>query len=148
MRLLRGSIIGMVLWAALPAVAEVSDQQVGAVVQALKEAAPQGNNGLYSPWKVTPGIIPNWSKQCIGHTLTPTQFDANPTQAQSVVSCIARRELNKQLRATGNNETASVKNFACWWMTGDSANTSCNTGATGAYVQKVLRAYKQAAMNR
>lgn len=135
----------MVLWVALPAIAEISDKQVGAVVQALREAAPKSSNELYSPWKVTPGIIPSWSKQCIGQALTPAQFDANQAQAQSVVSCIARRELNKQLRSTGNNETASVKNFACWWMTGNSTGADCNSGATGAYVQKVLRAYKQAA---
>lgn len=135
-------IVGMVLWAALPATAEVSDKQVGAMVQALREAAPKSNDGLYSPWKVTAQIIPSWSKQCVGRSLTPSEFGADQEAAQKVVSCISRRELTKQMRATGNNEMASVRNYACWWMTGQ--YSGCNSGPTGTYVEKVLSAYKRA----
>lgn len=146
MKLLTSAMVAsMILSAALPATAEVSDTQVGAVVQALKQAAPKSNNELYSPWKVTATIIPSWSKQCLGRTLTPTQFNTDQEAARKVVSCITRRELNKQLRTTNNNETA-VRNFACWWMSG--SYSGCSSGPTGTYVQNVLRYYKQAAASR
>lgn len=144
MRLLFGGlIISLGLWA-LPGAAQVSNAQVGALVEALRRAAPQTgtqNDGLYSEWQVTPGIIPNWSKQCIGRELTPTQFEANPVMARGIVTCIMRRELQKQYRANGNNESVAVPRTACWWMTGNA--TGCNNGPTAAYTQKVVRFYQQ-----
>lgn len=122
----------------------VSDTQVAAMVEALRQAAPQTgiqNDGLYSQWQVKPETLKGWSKYCLKRELTPTQFENSPETARSVISCITRRELNKQFAATKNNETASVRAVACWWMTGN--YTGCNSGFTAAYVQKVVGFYQQ-----
>jgi hypothetical protein len=122
----------------------VSDAQVTAMVEALRRAAPQTgkvNDGLYSDWQVQPGTVKAWSKFCLKKEVSPTQFENNPATARQVVSCITRRELDKQLRATKNNETAAVSGVACWWMTGN--YTGCNSGFTGTYVKKVVGFYQQ-----
>lgn len=139
--LLSGIIAGVGLWA-MPGYAQVNDTQLNAFVEALRLSAPpnRANDGMYSQWQVLPGIIGSWTKQCVGKEMTPAQFEADSAAARRTVSCIMRRELNKQFRATSNNETAAVRNAACWWMTG---NTSCSSGPTATYVQKVLDAYKQ-----
>lgn len=143
MRLLLSGLIASVVLSALPVQAQqVTNKQVGALVEALRLAAPKTatkNDGLYSEWQVTPGIIPNWSKKCTGRELTPTQFESNPVAARNVVSCIARRELQKQYPASGKNESVAVRRVACWWMTG--SYTGCNSGPTAAYVQQVARFY-------
>ncbi|MEH2108766.1 hypothetical protein [Nostoc sp.] len=123
---------------------QVSDAQVTAMVEALRLAAPQtgiANDGLYSEWQVKPETLKGWSKHCLKQELTPTQFENNPAKARQVVSCITRRELNKQFIANSNNETAAVRGVGCWWMTG--SYTGCNNGFTAAYVQKVVGFYQQ-----
>lgn len=122
----------------------VSDTQVAAMVEALRQAAPQTknpNDGYYSQWQVKPETLKGWSKTCLKRELTPTQFQNSPAIARRVVSCITRRELTNQFRATNNNEIASVRGAACWWMTG--SYTGCNKGFTAEYVQKVVRFYQQ-----
>jgi hypothetical protein len=122
----------------------VSDVQVAAMVEALRRAAPQtgsANDGLYSDWQVKPETLKGWSKYCLKQELTPTQFENSPKTAREIISCIMRRELNKQFAATNNNETAAVRGVACWWMTGN--YTGCNSGFTAAYVQKVVSFYRQ-----
>ncbi|MBR8833430.1 MAG: hypothetical protein DSM106950_05150 [Stigonema ocellatum SAG 48.90 = DSM 106950] len=122
---------------------QVSDAQVAAMVEALRRAAPQTNSpndGLYSEWKVQPETLKGWSRYCLKQELTPTQFEKTAI-ARKVVSCITRRELDKQLHATKNNETAAVRTVACWWMTGN--YTGCNSGFTSDYVQKVVGFYQQ-----
>ncbi|RUR76383.1 hypothetical protein DSM107007_46390 [Nostoc sp. PCC 7120 = FACHB-418] len=124
------------------------DVQVAALVEALRQAAPQtskANDGYYSAWQVKPETLRGWSRTCLKKEVTPTQFENNPALARQVVSCITRRELNNQFRATGNNETAAVRGVACWWMTG--AYTGCNTGFTATYVQKVAGFYQQQRAN-
>ena len=151
---MRKNTIPLLLWGvavsfALPSLLAqaqqvVSDTQVAAIVEALRQAAPQTgiqNDGLYSEWQVKPETLKGWSKYCLKRELTPTQFENSPVTARSVISCITRRELNKQIAATRNNETASVRAVACWWMTGN--YTGCNSGFTGAYVQKVVGFYQQ-----
>jgi hypothetical protein len=146
MRLL---ISGMIISLGLsPLVAQaqqpVSDTQVTALVEALRLTAPQTkspNDGLYSEWQVKPETLKGWTRTCLKKELTPTQFASNPKIARQVVSCITRRELNNQFRATKNNELASVRGVACWWMTG--SYTGCNNGFTANYVQKVVRFYQQ-----
>ncbi|ALF54244.1 hypothetical protein ACX27_17580 [Nostoc piscinale CENA21] len=128
----------------VPAQQSVSETQVAAMVEALRKAAPQTgkvNDGLYSDWQVQPGTVKAWSKFCLKKELTPTQFENNPATARQIISCITRRELDKQLRATNNNETAAVNGVACWWMTGN--YTGCNSGFTAAYVRKVVAFYQQ-----
>jgi len=122
----------------------ISDTQVAAMVEALRQAAPQTknpNDGLYSEWQVKPETLKGWTKTCLKRELTPTQFENSPAIARQVVSCITRRELTNQFRATNNNEIASVRGAACWWMTG--SYTGCNKGFTAEYVQKVVRFYQQ-----
>lgn len=142
--LLSGVIVSLGL---LPSLAQaqqpVSDAQVAAMVEALRQAAPQTknpNDGLYSEWQVKPETLKGWSRTCLKRELTPTQFENSPAIARSVVSCITRRELTNQFAAT-KNEIASVRGAACWWMTGN--YTGCNKGFTGDYVQKVVRFYQQ-----
>ena len=144
--LLRGLLVSLALWT-LPAQAQqVSKPQVEAMVEALRLAAPKTgvqDDGLYSQWQITPGIIPSWSKQCLGREVTPKQLESSPAVARNIVSCIVRRELPKQYAAISNkNETTAVRRTACWWMTGNA--TSCTNGQTAKYVQNVVRFYQQA----
>ncbi|MHC5613834.1 MAG: hypothetical protein ACYTXA_23275 [Nostoc sp.] len=143
--LLNGVIVSLGL---LPLLAQaqqpVSDTQVAAIVEALRQAAPQiknPNDGLYSQWQVKPETLKGWSKTCLKRELTPAQFENSPAIARQVVSCIMRRELSNQLDATNNNEIASVRGAACWWMTGN--YTGCEKGFTADYVQKVVRFYQK-----
>lgn len=122
----------------------VSDAQVATMVEALRRAAPQTgkpNDGLYSEWQVKPETLKGWSKNCLKKELTPTEFENNPAIARQVVSCITRREFNKQFTASGNNETEAVGSVACWWMTGN--YTGCNSGFTATYVKKVVNFFQQ-----
>lgn len=140
--LLYGIMISVGLWA-MPGDAQVKDNQLNAFVEALRRAAPPNkpNDGMYSDWQVLPGIIPSWTKQCVGKEMTPAQFDADSAAARRTVTCIALREVNNQLKATRNNQTAAVRRAACWWMTGNA--TGCQNGATASYVQRVLSFYQQ-----
>lgn len=139
---LTGLALSVGLWA-MPGTAQSTDKQVNAFVDALRQAAPpqSPNDGMYSAWQVLPGIIPDWTKRCIGQQMTPAQFEANEDAARRTVTCIARRELNNQMKATGNNETSAVRGAACWWMTGK--YSGCNSGFQGQYVQKVVSVYQQ-----
>ncbi len=143
--LFRGLLVSLALWT-LPAQAQqVSKPQVEAMVDALRLAAPKTSvqdDGLYSQWQITPGIIPSWSKQCLGREVTPKQLENSPTVARSIVSCIMNRELPKQYAASNKNEITAVRRTACWWMTGNP--TSCTSGQTAKYVQNVERFYQQA----
>ncbi|MFB2835691.1 hypothetical protein [Floridanema evergladense] len=123
---------------------QVSDAQVNAMVEALRKAAPPNreNDGMYSDWQVLPGIIPDWTKRCLGRQLTPAEFESDAKAARETVACIARRELNRLYSATGN-ETAAVRGAACWWMTGK--DNACTSGGTATYVQRVLGFYQQQA---
>jgi hypothetical protein len=140
--LLTGIVLSVGLWA-MPGTTQSTDSQVNAFVEALRQAAPpqSPNDGMYSAWQVLPGIIPNWTKRCIGKQMTPAQFEADATAARNTVTCIARRELNNQMKATGNNATAAVRGAACWWMTGK--YSGCNSGFQATYVKKVVEAYQQ-----
>jgi cell division septation protein DedD len=144
-----GLIASTALLTALPTQAQPSGSQITAMVDALRMAAPKTDtavDGLYSPWKVKPGIIPSWSKQCVGRELTAVQFGDSPETAREVVSCIMRRELNKQFSATNNDETAAVRRVACWWLTGN--YTGCSSGTQAAYVQRVLGFYQEEGSNQ
>ncbi|MEA5581703.1 hypothetical protein VB620_10165 [Nodularia harveyana UHCC-0300] len=122
----------------------VSNAQVAATVEALRQSAPQTgieNDGLYSEWQVKPETIKAWSKYCLQRELTATQFEDSPVTARFIVSCITRRELNNQFKTSSNNETKAVHGVACWWMTG--SYTGCDQGFTATYVQKVVGFYQQ-----
>lgn len=144
--LLAGTIISFGLSSLLVARAQqpkASDTQVTAMVEALRQSAPTNapNDGLYSDWQVMPGTVKLWTKYCLKKELTPAQFENNPGTAREVISCVVRRELDKQFRAIPNNETAVVNSVACWWMTGQ--YTGCNSGFTADFVKKVADNYKK-----
>ncbi|MCD8487037.1 hypothetical protein QQ054_06405 [Oscillatoria amoena NRMC-F 0135] len=148
MRLLKGVLVAsfatLGLWV-LPANAQsVTQAQVGALVEALRRAAPQtgqANDGLYSDWKVKGENIPRWSRFCTGREMTPAQFQANPQQARAIMNCIVEDLLKEEYAASRNNERTAVLRSAAWWMTGDS--TQYNNSAIAAYTQRVLSFYEQ-----
>ncbi|MBE9181237.1 ARC6/PARC6 family protein [Oculatella sp. LEGE 06141] len=128
----------------LPAHAQVTDAQVGALVEALRQAAPQtgnANDGLYSDWQIKPENIPRWSRSCTGRELTPAQFEANTTAARNILVCVMRDVLRDEYQASGNNEELAVRRAAAWWMTGDP--TRYGSGDTATYTQRVLSFYRQ-----
>lgn len=130
----------------LPASAQITDRQVGALVEALRQAAPQtgtDNDGLYSQWQVKPENIPRWSRSCIGREITPEQFDGSPVTARSILTCVMRDVLQDEYGDSSNNETLAVRRAAAWWMTGDP--TQYDRGTTADYTQQVLRLYQQQA---
>ncbi|WP_199305943.1 hypothetical protein [Pseudanabaena sp. FACHB-2040] len=129
---------------ALPAQAQVSDRQVAALVEALRQAAPQtgrADDGLYSDWQIMPGNIPRWSRSCIGRELSPTEFEASPDAARSVVTCVMRDVLQDEYDASGNDEMLAVRRSAAWWMRGDPSQY--NSSEIADYVQQVVNAYGQ-----
>lgn len=142
--LLFGSLIISIGLPALAAAAEaVTDAQVSALVEALRQAAPPqaANDGMYSQWQVLPGNISRWAKFCTKQDLTPQQFEADATKAKAIVTCIARDLLRDEYKVSGNNEAAAIRRAACWWMTGES--TACKSGATATYADKVVSVYQQ-----
>jgi hypothetical protein len=142
--LLFGSLIIGLGLQALPAAAQsVTDAQVSALVEALRQAAPPqtANDGMYSQWQVLPNNISRWAKFCTKQALTPQQFEADATKAKSIVTCIVGDLLRDEYKASSNNELTAVRRAACWWMTGDSA--ACKSGATATYADKVISVYQQ-----
>ncbi len=141
--LLSSLIISLGLQTLPAAAAAVTDAQVSALVEALRQAAPPqtANDGMYSQWQVLPGNISRWAKFCTKQDLTPQQFEADATKAKSIVTCIVGDLLRDEYKASGNNETAAVRRAACWWMTGESA--ACKTGATATFADKVVSVYQQ-----
>ena len=142
--LLFGSLIIGLGLQALPAAAQsVTDAQVSALVEALRQAAPPqtANDGMYSQWQVLPNNISRWAKFCTKQALTPQQFEADATKAKSIVTCIVGDLLRDEYKASSNNELTAVLRAACWWMTGDSA--ACKSGATATYADKVISVYQQ-----
>ncbi|HEY9612121.1 hypothetical protein, partial [Allocoleopsis sp.] len=145
--LLSTLIMSAGLWT-LPVNAQVSDAQVGALVEALRQAAPQTgtvDDGLYSEWQIKPENIPRWSKQCIGRELTTTQFESSPVTARAILVCVMRDVLREQYSASGNNEFVAVQRAASWWMSGDP--NQYNNAPTNSYVQTVLSSYQQQRSN-
>lgn len=141
--LLFGSLIISLGLQTLPATAAVTDAQVSALVEALRQSAPPqtANDGMYSQWQVLPGNISRWAKFCTKQDLTPQQFEADATKAKTIVTCIVGDLLRDEYKASANNETAAVRRAACWWMTGESA--ACKSGATATFANKVVSVYQQ-----
>ncbi|MBD2089868.1 hypothetical protein H6F67_08375 [Microcoleus sp. FACHB-1515] len=134
--------IGLSL-AVLPAQAQVNDRQTNALVEALRQAAPQTgrtDDGLYSEWQVMPGNIGRWSRSCIGRELSPSQFETSPATARSIVACVMRDVLQAEYR-NSDDEAIAVRRAAAWWMTGDSSRY--NRPETRDYTNRVLSLYQQ-----
>jgi hypothetical protein len=142
--LLFSAVMVSVGFSTLPVQAQVSDAQVGALVEALRQAAPRGDNaneGLTSDWAIKPANIPRWSRLCTGRELTPAAFSANPTAAREILVCVMRDVLRDEYKASGNSETVAVQRAASWWMTGDP--NQYNSSRIQPYTQKVLSFYQK-----
>jgi hypothetical protein len=144
MKLILLSLIAALTFCAAPARAQVSEEQVQALVEALRQAAPQTgtvDDGLFSDWQIKPDNITRWSQSCIGETLTPPQFEANTDKAREVLGCVMGDVLQEQYAASNNNELLAIRRAAAWWMTGDP--NQYDSGQTAEYTQKVLDFYQQ-----
>ena len=142
--LLSGVLLSVGLWTLPVQAQQVSDAQVRALVEALRQAAPPGDNaneGLTSDWKIKPPNIRRWSRLCTGQELTPQAFTANPTKAREILACVMRDVLRDEYKASGSNETVAVQRAASWWMTGDP--TQYNSSRIRTYTQRVLGFYQQ-----
>jgi hypothetical protein len=81
-----------------------SEQQAGALVEALRQAASKGSNpGLYSEWQVKGNNIPRWSRFCYGRgrEITPEQFEADRALAREMLTCIIRDALKEETPLAG-----------------------------------------------
>ncbi len=123
--------------------APISQDQIRALAEALRLAAPQTgleDDGLYSEWKIKPDNIARWSKRCIGDELTPLLFESNPGLAGQIVECVMGGVLRDQYQAGSDDESVAVRRAASWWMTGDPEQYG--SGGTAIYTEKVLNFYR------
>ena len=144
----RSMAIGTLLLIAAPASAQLTDTQIDRVVEALRVASKpdKPSTELYSDWQVKSENISRWSKQCGGREISPAEFQAETGTARAIVTCVVRNALKQDEKAIGNNETVAVGRVAAWWMTGDP--TKVNARETAPYVQKALRAYQAATVEK
>lgn len=123
----------------------IAPRQVNALVDALRQAAPQplrSDDELYSAWQVKGDNIARWAKFCQQPAITPAEFDRNAEKARSIVSCIIKDALEDEYEASGSDEAIAVRRVAAWWMTGDPEQYA--QGDTATYTQQVLRFYQGA----
>ena len=138
--LLAGLTTSLVLWA-LPVQAQVSNDQVVAIVEALRLAAPKEptDEQLYSAWKIKPSLIPQWSRLCIGEELTIEEFVADSVKARTILICVMDDVLTTEYPASGNDESIAVRRAAAWWVAGN--GDLYDTGNIAFYTKKVLGLY-------
>lgn len=141
----RGLISLGVMLIALPASAQVTDAQVGRVVEALRQASKPEKpvSGLYSDWQVKPENVTRWSKACQGREISPAQFATNADAARSIVTCVIRDQFKQEYQASGKNEAIAVQRVAAWWQTGDGSRY--RSAELSPYVQRVLGFYNPSA---
>ncbi|WP_202924756.1 hypothetical protein [Myxacorys almedinensis] len=142
MRLRFLAAIGVSVMMALPAQAQVTEAQVGRVVEALRQASKpeKPSPNLYSDWQVEPANVARWSKLCLGREVTPLQFQTDSATARSLVTCVVSDILKQEYKASRNNEALAVQRVAAWWLTGDANRYASREAAP--YVQKVSSAYQ------
>lgn len=119
------------------------ESQVRAVVEALRQAAPQTgrtDDGLYSEWQVQAQNIPRWSRSCVGREVSPSEFESNSEIARNVVTCVVQDVWREEM-GKSNNEATAVRRVAAWWMTGDPDRF--DNGETATYTNRVLSLYQR-----
>lgn len=137
------TLAGLLLWGDVAA-AQISNDQVNSLVEALRLVAPKrptSEDGLYSDWKIKPDNIPRWSRLCIGEELTPAQFEADIAKARQILACVMEDVVNTEYPASGGNEAIAIRRAAAWWLTGDP--NLYNSGDVASYTQKVLGFYQE-----
>ncbi|NER33211.1 MAG: hypothetical protein F6J93_03915 [Oscillatoria sp. SIO1A7] len=143
--LLAGLTTSLVLWA-LPVQAQVSNDQVVAIVEALRLAAPkQPTDELYSAWKIKPSLIPQWSRLCIGQELTVEEFVADTAKARIILTCVMEDVLATEYPASGNEEAIAIRRAAAWWVAGN--GDLYDSGDIAFYTKKVLNFYQDLRAN-
>jgi hypothetical protein len=113
------------------------------IAKALREITLLGNSrnpGYYSDWQVKGDRIPLWSRQCIGRSLTPEEFESNEAAATSTVTCIVQDMFHQEMSSAKNDEGEAIRRIAAWWVTGDSGRYDEEKIAT--YTERVLKIYK------
>jgi hypothetical protein len=137
---------------ALPAAAEAvlpTERQVVALSKALRLKSGQGpglGTGVYySDWQIESSVIPQWSKACLGRSLTPLEFATSTEAAESVVLCKLREQLTTQYQAAGSNEALAVQRVVAWWRTGDASRYG--SSAIAPFAQDVLALYQKSLAN-
>ena len=125
-------------WAAAPA---LSDAKVGALVEALRVAAPptSADPGLYSDWRIKPDNITRWAKHCLDREVAPEEFAADDTIARPTLVCVLGPVLREQFAQSQGTEMVAVQRTAAWWLTGDP--NQYRSGSTSDYTLRVLEAY-------
>jgi hypothetical protein len=124
--------------------AAISDEQVAALVEALRLAAPKSGN-LYSDWQIKAANISNWSQRCLGRSLTTSEFEADLEIARAILECKMGHVLREQYELSEYNEAVAVQRTAAWWMTGVAEQYQSSNIAN--YTQKVLNLYYQELKN-
>lgn len=136
-------ILAVGLSQAVPARAQIGDQEINAFVEALRLSAPNTgnpNDGLYSDWKIKWENIVRWSKRCTGREMDPAEFEANMEAARDVLGCIMGKILREQYGLC-NDEAIAVRRAAAWWMTGNP--DQYDSPQVGPYTQRVLDFYRK-----
>lgn len=127
----------MLLWAS---VAAADTTAVTALVEALRQAAPQTKDPtLYTDWKMQAGAIASWTRRCVGVQVPPGELAEDPVMTRNTVTCVMGPVLEEQMRLTGGDEGLAARRATAWWMTGDAAQY----GAVGiaTYLDRVLGHY-------
>jgi hypothetical protein len=129
----------------LPAMAQSGAELERAtrVSEALRQISVRGQTrspGYYSDWQVKGDRIPLWSKQCLGRSITPEEFDSNQATAGTIVSCIVRDMMKLEIRTARNDEALAVQRVSAWWVTGDPNQFQAQ--GVAPYTKQVLLAYQ------
>ncbi len=123
------------------AVALPDANQTATLVEALRRAAPHTDDPtLYSDWKMREGAIAHWTPRCVGVSVPPAEFAANPVMVRETVACVMGPVLEAQMAASGGDEDLAVRRTTAWWMVGD-PNQYQAEGSINSYVSRVLRYY-------
>ncbi len=144
------AVLGLVLGSlnvTLPALAQRGSipefERANRVAEALRQITLLGNSrnaGYYSDWQVKGDRIPLWSRQCLGRSLTPEEFETNKSAATSTVTCIVQDMLRQEIRSAQNDEALAIRRIASWWVTGDPSRY--DEANIAAYTKRVLSSYQ------
>jgi hypothetical protein len=118
-------------------------ERANRVAEALRQITLLGNSrnpGYYSDWQVKGDRIPLWSRQCLGRSLTPEEFETNKSAATSTVTCIVQDMLRQEIRSAQNDEGLAIRRIAAWWVTGDPSRY--DEANIAAYTKRVLSSYQ------
>ncbi|MFM2429719.1 MAG: hypothetical protein RLZZ511_932 [Cyanobacteriota bacterium] len=118
-------------------------ERANRIAEALRQVSVQGNlrnPGYYSDWQVKGDRIGVWSRQCLGQSISPEQFEGDRGAAATIVTCIVQDMLRQEIRSAQNNEGLAIRRIASWWVTGDP--NRYNDNGIAPYTQRVLSTYQ------